>query len=48
MPAKLYSVALEGIDGIICEVDVDVAGGNRRNEKKLDRSTGGGCSKEII
>ncbi len=27
MLAKLYSVALEGIDGIICEVEVDVARG---------------------
>ena len=27
MLAKLYSVALEGIEGIICEVEVDVARG---------------------
>ena len=27
MLAKLHSVTLEGIDGIICEVEVDVARG---------------------
>ena len=27
MLAKLFSVALEGIEGIICEVEVDVARG---------------------
>ena len=27
MPARLHSVTLEGIEGIVCEVEVDVARG---------------------
>ena len=32
MLAKLYSMALEGIDGVICEVEVDVARGEDNHQ----------------